>query len=358
MVGKALPSLLAASVALLGADVRADLQECFDQVCKSKQFMGAVSLSVGGTTVFSGACGVANAAWGVQNTVETRFRIASITKEFTAAAVLLLFEDKKFLLTDPIGKYVSGLPGSWQPATIHQLLTHTSGVPIYTASPDLKQIERFEVTPNQLLNLVVDTPLLYPHGTKLTYNNSGYILLGMLIEKASGMPYARFIQERILDRLGMKDSGFDFTHKIVARKAEGYSLAGNELQNADYVDSSSAWSAGGLYSTVHDLTVWSDALGHGKLLSADSTDRMLRVYPETVLQGLHYGYGIVLAERFEHKLQYHGGGITGFSSVLQRYPEVDLVVAVLSNLDLGPGVLPSWTLGDDLARIWFRAQGK
>jgi len=229
-------------------------------------------------------------------------------------------------------------------------------VPIYTASPALKGLDKEERTPNELLNSVREKPLLYPHGTKLTYNNTGYVLLGLLIENASGLSYARFIQERILDRLGMKDSGFDFTHKIIARKAQGYTLVGNELQNADFVDATTAWSAGGLYSTVHDLTLWSDALAQGKLLNSESTERIYRVYPETILQGMHYGYGIVLAERFGHKLQYHSGGITGYNSVLQRYPDLRVVVAVLSNLDSDSDVLPSWTLGDGLAKIWFEAQ--
>jgi D-alanyl-D-alanine carboxypeptidase len=358
MVRSAVLALLASAVRLVAADQTADIQKRFDQACESNKFMGAASLAVNGKTVFSGACGLANAGWNVRNTVDTRFRIASITKEFTAAAILLQLEEKRFLLTDAIGKYVADLPDSWRSATIHQLLTHTSGVPIYTASPDLSRIERFEATPNQLLDIVRDKPLLYPHGTKLTYNNTGYILLGLLIEKVSGTSYSQFVQERIFNHLGMKDSGFDFTHKVVAGKAQGYALAGGELQNADFVDITSAWSAGGFYSTVGDLTIWSEALGHGRLLNAESTDRMFRVYPETVLQGAHYGYGVVLVERFGHKLQYHGGGITGYSSVLQRYPEVGLVVSVLSNLDLSPGVLPSWTLGDDLAKIWFAAQSQ
>ena len=318
--------------------------------------MGVAALTVNGKIVFSGGCGWADARWNIKNKLDTRFRIASITKEFTAIAVLRLHEGKKFSLIDQIGKYIPNLPESWRSATIHQLLTHTSGVPIYTASPELRGLEKEKRTPYELLNLVRDKPLLYPHGTRLTYNNTGYVLLGLLIENASGLSYARFIQERILDRLGMKDSGFDFTHKIIAKKAQGYMLVGNELQNADFVDATTAWSAGGLYSTVHDLALWSDALAQGKLLNSESTELIYRVYPGTMLQGMYYGYGVVLAERFGHKLQYHAGGITGYNSVLQRYPDLNMVVAVLSNLDSDSAVLPSWTLGDGLAKIWFEAQ--
>jgi CubicO group peptidase (beta-lactamase class C family) len=155
----------------------------------------------------------------------------------------------------------------------------------------------------------------------------------------------------------MKDSGFDDQHQIIPRRARGYTLVNGSLQNADFLDTTSAWSAGGFYTTVNDLIVWNEALAHQRLLNADSSQRMLSVHPETALLGMHYGYAVVLAERFGHKLQYHGGGITGFQSVLQRYPDVGLVIAILSNVDSGndsssQAVAP-WTLGDGLAKIWF-----
>ncbi len=129
-------------------------------------------------------------------------------------------------------------------------------------------------------------------------------------------------------------SGFYDIHEIVPRTARGYALDGDGLRNADPIDPLTAWSAGGFFSTVYDLTLWSEALAHGKLLNPDSTNRMFAVYPETLLEGIHHGYGAVLAERFGHELQHHGGSIEGFSSVLQRYPQADLVIAVMSKLDL------------------------
>jgi len=370
MVRNPLFGLLVASVALHAADLHSALQNHFDQACQSRKFMGASSLTVNGKNVFAAACGWANAEWNVKNTVDTRFDIASVTKEFTAAAVLLLNEEKKLSLTDPIGRYVPNLPQSWQSATIHQLLTHTSGVPIYTASsdykrtnPDLNRVNLLGDLPNDLLGLVRDRPLMHDHGAKFTYNNSGYILLGMLIEKSAGVPYQRFIQERIFHRLGMKDSGYDDSRRIIPLKAKGYALVGTELQNADFFDPRIAWSAGALYSTVHDLTLWSEALAQGRLLNADSTERMSRIYPEAVSedpyhQVAHYGYGLVLTQRFKHQLRYHGGGISGYNSVLQRYPDLNMVIAVLSNLDSDSDDLPTWTLGDSLAKIWFESQPK
>jgi D-alanyl-D-alanine carboxypeptidase len=338
-------------------DRKGNLHAYFVRACESHKFMGAASVTVNGETEFAEACGWADAEWKVENTTDTRFRAASISKQFTAAAVLLLYQDGKISLSDTIGKYLPDLPDSWRPATIHQLLTHTSGVPI----PDYNALFKsypLGPTPTQMLAVLRDRPLLYSHGTKLTYNNVGYFLLGFLIEKVSRMKYERFVQERLFDQLGMRDSGFDDIRNIVPRRARGYALDDAGLKNADPIDPQWAWSAGGFYSTVHDLTVWSEALAHGKLLNADSTKRMFTVYPETLLDGMHYGYGVVLAERFGHELQYHGGGIKGFTSVLQRYPQVNLVIAVMSNLDSDttPPPMDSWVVGDGLAQIWFHSQ--
>jgi len=359
-------SLLAVAATAAGADLKDRLQTHFEEACRGDKFMGAVAVSVDRNLVFSSACGLADLEWGVNNTVDTRFRIGSITKELTAGAVLLLHQEQKFSLTDPIGKYVSDLPAAWQSATIHQLLNHTSGVPIYTASqdykqfnPDLKRWEKLGATPRELLALAADRPLMHPHGSKFAYNNSGYILLGMLIEAVSGLPYDRFVQERIFDRLGMKASGFDRTGKIVPRRAAGYRVTSGGLEKADFVDATTAWSAGGFYSTVADLTLWAQSLWRNTILTADSTARMFGVYAgatsrDPYQKAAQYGYGVVLVKRFDHSLQYHGGGISGFNSVLQQYPDVRLIIAVLSNQDSSK--LTSWTLGDGLARIWFEGR--
>ncbi|HXA76006.1 MAG TPA: serine hydrolase domain-containing protein [Candidatus Acidoferrales bacterium] len=359
MIRRIILCLLVGGSICLADDRKDDLHAYFVRSCESHKFMGAASVTVNGETKFAEACGWADAEWKVGNTTDTRFRAGSIAKQFTAAAVLLLYQDGRISLSDPIGKYLPDLPDSWRPATIHQLLTHTSGVPI----PDydaLFKLYPLGPTPTQMVALLRDNPLLYPHGTRLTYNNVGYILLGFLIEKISGIEYERFVQERLFDQLGMRESGFDDIHKIVPRRARGYALDGAGMRNADPIDPRWAWSAGGFYSTVHDLTVWSEALAQGKLLNPDSTKRMFTIYSETLLEGMHYGYGVVLTERFGHELQYHGGGIRGFTSVLQRYPQVNLVIAVMSNLDSDttPPPIDSWVVGDGLAKIWFHSQSQ
>jgi CubicO group peptidase (beta-lactamase class C family) len=202
-------------------------------------------------------------------------------------------------------------------------------------------------TPRELLDIVRGKPLQFPHGTRLAYNNTGYVLLGLLIEKQSGMAYRDFVERRLFEPLAMKDSGYDDARRILPNRAQGYKRTPAGLQNADPVDASVAWSAGGFYSTTRDLIAWS--VGLPRVLKKESLDLMFRVYPETLLQGMHYGYGIVLAEKFGAKLHYHGGGIGGFHTVLQTYPDRDLIIAVLSNLDSDGAGIASWALADELA---------
>lgn len=167
------------------------------------------------------------------------------------------------------------------------------------------------------------------------------------------MTYSDFIHNRLFAPLGMKHSGFDKALPVLPRRASGYKLVGDGLENAEQVDATVAWSAGGFYSTVGDLISWGTAILRGGILEKTSTEQMFRIYPETLLQGMHYGYGIVIAERFGKRLYYHGGGINGFSSVLQIYPDEDLIIAVMSNVDIGASRIQSWTVADHLAGTYL-----
>lgn len=313
--------------------------------------MGTVSLMQSGKVLFEGACGFANAEWEVPNTIDTKFRTGSIAKQFTAASILLLKQTGKLKLDDPISKFVPDLPTPWRDATIHQLLTHTSGIPSYTASADsaaLQRLNRRGATPDQLLALVKARPLLFPHGTRMAYNNTGYVLLGLVIEKVSSARYRQFVQEKLLTPAQMRDSGFDDAQTVLARRASGYARKQGHLENAESVDASVAWSSGGFYSTVRDLQTWWRFLTTGALLDADSLARMFRIYPETLTAGLHYGYAVVLGQKHGTAVRYHGGGISGYSSVLQHYPAHNLTVAVMSNLDSDSEATAAWTVADGL----------
>lgn len=304
-------------------------------------FRGAVLIGMHSKIVFEKGYGFANEEWNILNNPETKFRIFSLTKQFTGACILLLEERGLLKVQDPVSKYVGGLPIAWQSITVHQLLTHTSGVPNYPESSQrAKELERLGATPRQMLDLVVARPLDFKQGTQLRYTNTGYILLGMIIEKASGQSYAQFLRKSIFEPMGMENSGYDDQSVILKDRASGYSVRDGHVVNADFGDMSFPFAAGGIYSTVEDMYRWNEALTKpGKLLSAHSLEQMFAIYPETTAYGgQNYGYGVVIAHRFGKLLYYHGGGWYGFSSVMQRYPKEDVCIIVLSNLDKGTDV--------------------
>ncbi|HEY2392223.1 MAG TPA: serine hydrolase domain-containing protein [Candidatus Angelobacter sp.] len=334
----------------------------FDQVdayltkeAQAHFFRGVVLVGIDGRIEFEKGYGNANDEWEVRNTPATKFRIASLTKQFTAACILLLQERGRLNVRDPISKYLSGLPDMWRTITIHQLLTHTSGIPNYTNEAAFARIRRTGATPAEMVALAAAKPLEFTPGTKWAYSNTGYILLGMLIEKASGQTYADFLQSNIFGPLGMTNSGYDRTADILKERASGYELKDGHLVNADFIDMSVPYAAGGIYSTVEDMYRWNEALAHeGKLLSAGSLKQMFTLYPEAAYQGQHYGYGVVISElKFGKLLYYHGGGVDGFSSSIQRYPKERVCIVVLTNL----GSLKPWELGDHIAAEVFKEPG-
>jgi CubicO group peptidase (beta-lactamase class C family) len=313
-------------------------------------FRGAVLVGMNGKVVFEKAYGIAEEEWNVRNTTTTKFRIASLSKQFTAACILLLQERGKLKVQDPISRYLTGLPEAWRSITIHQLLTHTSGIPNYTDSSQLKKINRTGATPQEMITLVADKPLDFKPGSRWHYTNTGYILLGMMIEKISGQPYADFMKHNIFEPLGMMNSGYDRATDILKERASGYQIQGG-LANADFIDMTIPYAAGGIYSTVEDLYRFNEALAQqGKLLSADSLKEMFTEYPEATYQGQNYGYGVVISrQKFGKLLYYHGGGVEGFSSSIQRYPDERVCIVVLSNLSS----FKPWELGDHIAADLF-----
>jgi len=351
MSWSALTGLLVLSAILSAQGNRtAKLDAYFTMACKEKRFTGAVAVQLDADTIFASACGLADIEWDAPNTVDTRFRTASIGKEFTAAAILLLQKEGRLNVSEPIGKFVDGLPANWRTATLHHLLTHTSGIPSFTGAP-IRQLDRMGATPRELLAVVTAKPLAFEHGNRFAYNNTGYVLLGMVIEAVSDMRYPDFVEKRLFSLAGMNNSGFDHATKIVPRRARGYRVSGTQLEHAEPVDATVAWSAGGFYSTVGDLVRWSNAIEKGTVLGKEATAQMFRPYPETAAHGLHYGYGIVVGQRFGQPLRYHAGGISGFSSVLQTYPSAKLTIAVMSNLDSDLAPAPSWSIADGLAQL-------
>jgi len=321
-----------------------------DQTAKG-MFRGSVLVGIDDKIVFEKGYGFADEEWNAKNTPTTKFHIASLTKQFTAASILLLQERHQLDLKNPISKYVPDLPPAWQKITLHQLMTHTSGIPNYAEMPKVDHIlNRTGASLRDLVDLAATKPLEFTPGTQLHYTNTGYTLLGMVIEKLSGTTYAEFLEKNIFVPLGMKDSGYDVQSMILPNRASGYIREKDgRIVNADFIDMSIPNAAGSIYSTVEDMYRWNEAIANGKLLSPASTEAMFSVYPETLFQGQHYGYGVVLAERFGKTLYYHGGGVKGFETVLQRYPREHVSIVVLENLD----PTRPWDIGDHIAAEIF-----
>lgn len=269
--------------------------------------------------------GMADLEWDIPNTIDAKFRLGSITKQFTATAILQLAEQHQLSLDDPACNYFNACPDAWKNVTIHQLLSHTSGIPSYTDDSELEQ--RTHRTPAETLLLTKNKPLDFEPGTQWKYDNSGYIFLGIIIENVSGEKYADYIKKHIFEPLNMLNSGFDNSETVLYHRASGYRRCEGVFCNADYLDISVPFAAGALYSTVEDLYKWDRALNTEKILSKASLQKMFTPVMN------HYGYGWGINSMANHPQIGHGGGIFGFGTYMARFPEEDLVVIILSNVE-------------------------
>jgi CubicO group peptidase (beta-lactamase class C family) len=324
-------------------DRTSQFEEYMQRSVKLKHFSGAVLVSKDDQTLFAKGYGFANAEHDVPNTTQTKFRLGSITKQFTAMAILILSERGKLKLDDPVGKYIDDSPKAWEAVTIHHLLTHTSGVPSYTDDLSYGVKLTMPETVKTMIARFRDKPLDFKPGEKFHYSNSGYFLLGAIIEKISGQTYEAFLKKEIFDPLDMHDTGYDHAETLLRGRAAGYTLGDSGLKNAAYLDMSQPYSAGSLYSTVEDLARWDRALRDGKLISKESYAKMYSPVKND------YAYGWMVAAKNGRKMIAHGGGINGFVTEILRYPDQKLCVAVLCN------VLPQnvGQVARDLAAIAF-----
>ena len=210
-----------------------------DQLVQSyfanKQFMGTVLVARGGQVLVSKGYGSANLEWDIPNAPNTKFRLGSVSKQFTAAAILLLEERGKLHLSDPVKKHLPDAPAAWDPITIFHVLTHTAGIPSFTSFPDYGKIKLSATTTAELVGLFRDKPLEFEPGEKFNYSNSGYVLLTHLIEKISGVRYEMFVRENLFAPLGMNDSGYDSNAAIIPRRAAGYSPGRNGPENTAFI---------------------------------------------------------------------------------------------------------------------------
>jgi CubicO group peptidase (beta-lactamase class C family) len=310
-------------------DSAARMEQVIQSYVANQQFMGTVLMAQDGKVLIDKGYGFANLEWQLPNTPTTKFRLGSLTKQFTAASILLLEERGKLKVEDPVKKYMADAPAAWDKVTFFHLLTHTSGIPSLTSFPDFQARKGESMTPEKLVAWFRDKPLEFEPGEKWNYSNSGYILLGYLIEKISGQTYSDFVQQNIFTPLGMKDSGYDSNAAIIVHRAAGYTQGLKGPVNTAYVDMTIPFSAGALYSTTEDLLRWEQGLFGGKVLTAASLTKMTTPFKQD------YAFGLGVVTNNGRKVITHAGGIEGFNTQLSYYPDDKLVVAVLANLN-GP----------------------
>ncbi|MDA1074292.1 MAG: serine hydrolase [Proteobacteria bacterium] len=296
-------------------------------------YMGSLLVAEGDDIVLHRGYGYANLEWGAPNDRTTKFLIGPLTKQFTAAAILLLSEQGKLSVQDPISKHLSDAPAAWSGITIYHLLTHTSGITNLQALPDFIWSEPFPTSPARTIARVVELPLEFEPGTAYDYSNTGYVILGAIIEAVSGVDYAVFLKQAIFAPLGMQNTGYASNSTITSQRASGYSHASEGLSNARYIHMSLPFAAGGLYSTSGDLHLWMRGLFGGKVLSEVSLAAMLTPNIDD------YGFGLAISEHDGLKKIWHVGGINGFGATMAYFPERDLSIVVLSNMETRPATM-------------------
>lgn len=302
-----------------------------------RQFNGAALVADESGIIFKKGYGYANFEWQIPNAPDVRFRLGSITKQFTSMVIMQLVGEGKIRLDGKITDYLPDYrKDTGDRVTIKQLLSHTSGIPSYTSQPGFfAEVSRDPYTVAEFVKKYASGDLEFEPGTKWTYNNSGYFLLGAIIEKVTGKKYADVLQERIFTPLGMKASGYDLATPIIPKRASGYQLAGGSYVNAPYLDMTIPYAAGSLYSTVEDLYLWDRALYTDQLLRADLKQQLWT----PVMNEYGFGWGMHKNKLDDGKTEVetvgHNGGINGFNTVLIRVPAKKELVVLLDNTSRG-----------------------
>ena len=320
-----------AKVGDLGVDIpnlSAQLPPFIDSVGAGdplRAFSGYVLVAQHDQILWRGAYGMADRGKQRVPTADTSFRIGSVTKQFTATAILRLDQDGKLKVTDKVSQHLPTYHGPAKDVTIHQLLTHTAGVPNYTADPANLARKAEKLTPAQLIATFEDEPLEFPPGSKFSYSNSGYVVLGAILERVSGLTYAAY-----LDKMIFKPAGL--AHTVVGDdpgapdRAEGYQIEDGEITPADPIDMSMPYAAGSIRSTAMDLLKWHRVLAGDTIL--DAAHRAMLYQPALE----HYAYAWVVQDIRNRPVVWHNGGIDGFGTTYWRVPGADLVVVAWTNV--------------------------
>jgi CubicO group peptidase (beta-lactamase class C family) len=318
-----------------GQNKAKQIDKLMSQYSAYRQFNGSILVSEQGKIIYKKGFGMANMEWGIPNTPDTKHRLGSVSKQFTAFLILKLVEEGKLKLDTPISAYLPDYPKkNADIITLHHLLTHTSGIPDYTHFPNFfKNVSRNFFTPTNFVKQFADLPLEFTPGEKFAYSNSGYFLLGYIIEKVSGKTYEKNLQETIFIPLKMNNSGYDNSNVLLKNRASGYEKNGNAYVNAPFIDMSIPYAAGSLYSTIEDLFLWDQALYSNQLLTPKSMDLYFGSHISTGRGFYGYGWNISDVPNGSDKLRImeHGGGINGFNTIVSRIPSNKSLVVILNN---------------------------
>ena len=318
------------SALLAQQNIQVKVNKYIDAYVQMHQFSGSILIAKNGQVLVRNGYGYANYQFNIENTPQIKFRIGSLTKGFTALAIMQLVENNKLSLDDKLIKFIPDYPRGDE-ITLKHLLTCTSGIPNHTEFEDFNKERRvYHFTVSQTIETFKNKPLGFNPDEKFEYSSSNYILLGYIIEQISNMTYADYVEQNIFKPLRMENSGFETPEQVIKNMARGYLFKNNEIENAKFRDMSNAHASGALYSTVEDLYKWDRALYSETLISKESLKTMFIPFKD------NYAYGWGVANIFNHKMVTHSGEIDGFISNISRFPDDDICIVILSNFEHTP----------------------
>lgn len=296
----------------------------------------SVAVVQNGNPLLISGYGLANVELSVPATAESVYEIASVGKTFTASAIMMLVEQNKIGLDDNITDYLDNIPNSWQPVTIKHILTHQSGIPSYTSVAEYWKKTRLDISRDEIIALVSDLPLMFAPGEYWSYDNTGYYLLGFLLEKVSGKPYEVLLEQLIFAPLSMNETVMNQPYSIVKNRVAGYHLENNTLHNKEYYSPSNTFSAGGWLSSVKDMAKWEAALCKEMILNKSTLEQMWSPYESKRGNEREYGFTQGLGwqiPNYSKCIVSHNGSIKGFAANMTRFIDDKLSIILLCNLE-------------------------
>lgn len=304
--------------------LESEIHNYFTSLERNQEYSGSVLICKDDKILFNRGYNFANREHQVKNTPETKFRIGSITKQFTAMAIMILQEHDELNIADHVSKFIPSYKYG-DHIQLHHLLTHSSGIPNITKLSNIKKLMKQPTTTDKTVRLIMDLEPEFVANSKFQYSNSGYILLAYIIEKTTGLTYENFLNNQIFLPLGMRNSGCDNHKEIIPNRAQGYEYD-NGFVNAEYIDMSFPMGGGNLYSTTEDLFKWDQSLSTDRLVTRESLETIFTPH------GFGYGYGWFIDVDQDRRRLFHGGGIVGFKNEIIRYVDDRITIIILNNL--------------------------